>query len=149
MDADAARRACGRCGAILRAGNAEAVCDPCRRIIESCREFLEPAPDVPARAPQDVNLLELIAGLMLTHDALHPGEPLYLREALARHGVEVDGVRIQQAVAKLRRRHRLVLSGETRRPGYTLDEWTWTAYRVRNSVAAPVARFVALPADNG
>ncbi len=31
----------------------------------------------------DANLVELVAGLALTHDALHPGKPLYLREALA------------------------------------------------------------------
>ena len=29
---------------------------------------------------------------MLIHDALHPGQPLYLREALAAHGVEADHV---------------------------------------------------------
>ena len=45
---------------------------------------------------------------MLTHDALHPGEPLYLREALAAHGVEADHVKVWQTVGKLRRRHGLV-----------------------------------------
>lgn len=46
---------------------------------------------------------------MLTHDALHPGEPFYLREALAAHGVEADHVKIWQTVGKLRRRHGLVM----------------------------------------
>ena len=50
-------------------------------------------------APLDVNLVELVAGLMLTHDALHPGEPLYLREALAAHGVEADHVEWLRVVA--------------------------------------------------
>ena len=32
---------------------------------------------------RNVNFLELVAGVVLTHDALHPGEPLYIREALS------------------------------------------------------------------
>ncbi len=31
---------------------------------------------------------------MLTHDALHPGQPLYLRAALAAHGVEANHVKV-------------------------------------------------------
>ena len=76
-------------------------------------------------APPDVNLVELVAGLMLTHDALHPGEPLYLREALAAHGVEADHVKVWQTVGKLRRRHGLVMTGEPREPGYRIRDWTW------------------------
>jgi len=68
------------------------------------------------------------------HDALHPGEPLYLREALAAHGVEADHVKIWQTVGKLRRRHGLVMSGEPREPGYRVRDWTWEAKRVRNTV---------------
>lgn|GEM_PF-1619593 len=68
------------------------------------------------------------------HDALHPGELLYLREALAAHGVEADHVKIWQTVGKLRRRHGLVMSGEPREPGYRVRDWTWEAKRVRNTV---------------
>ncbi len=71
---------------------------------------------------------------MLAHDALHPGEPLYLREALAAHGVDADHVKIWQTVGKLRRRHGLVMSGEPRAPGYRVEEWTWEARRVRSSL---------------
>jgi hypothetical protein len=71
-----------------------------------------------------VNFIELVAGLMLTHDALHPGEPLYLREALSVYGVEVDHVKIWQTVSKLRRRHGLVMRGEPREPGYAVEDWT-------------------------
>jgi hypothetical protein len=85
-------------------------------------------------APPDVNLVELVAGLALTHDALHPGEPLYLREALAAHGVEADHVKIWQTVGKLRRRHGLVMSGAPREPGYRIEDWTWEAKRVRSTV---------------
>ena len=60
---------------------------------------------------------------MLTHDALHPGERLYLREALAGYGVDASHVDIWQAVGKLRRRHGLILRGESRQPGYALTEW--------------------------
>jgi hypothetical protein len=52
-----------------------------------------------------VNLLELVAGIMLTHDALHPREQLYLHEALEAYGVEIDHVKVWQVVGKLRRRH--------------------------------------------
>ena len=71
---------------------------------------------------------------MLTHDALHPGEPLSLREALAAHGVDADHVKVWQTVGKLRRRHGLVMSGEPREPGYRVKDWTWEAKRVRSSV---------------
>lgn len=81
-----------------------------------------------------MNLVELAAGLMLTHDALHPGTPLYLREALAVHGVEVDHVKIWQTASKLRRRHGLVISGVPREAGYRVVDWTWEARRVRSSV---------------
>ena len=81
-----------------------------------------------------MNLVGLVAGLMLTHDALHPGEPLYLREALSAHGVEADHVKVWQTVGKLRRRHGLVMSGEPRQPGYRVVDWTWVAKRVRSSV---------------
>jgi len=81
-----------------------------------------------------VNLVELAAGLMLTHDALHPGEPLYLREALEAHGVEVDQVKVWQTVGKPRRRHELVMSGEPREPGYRVADWTWEVKRFRSSV---------------
>ena len=123
--------ACERCGCVLRTANAAALCDPCSATVASCAPFVAVARE---QAPLGVNLLELVAGLMLTHDALHPGQPLYLREALAAHGVDTDNVRIQQAAAKLRRRHRLILSGDSRRPGYRGDDWLWTARRTRSSV---------------
>jgi hypothetical protein len=49
--------------------------------------------------------MELVARLALTHSALHPGEPLYLCEALAGRGVDADHVKVWQTVGKMRRRH--------------------------------------------
>jgi hypothetical protein len=80
------------------------------------------------------NVTALVAGLALTHDALHPGTTLYLREALAEYGVDADHVEIWQTVGKLRRRHGLVLRGEPRVPRYRVEDWTWEAKRVRSSV---------------
>ena len=129
------RPSCPRCGSYLRGGHTDdpaGLCDPCRRLVDSCAPFAGQTP--PDQAPADVNLLELVAGLMLTHDALHRGEPLYLREALAAHGVDVDHVKIWQTVGKLRRRHGLMLRGEAREPGYSVEDWRWEARRVRSSV---------------
>jgi hypothetical protein len=87
-----------------------------------------------ALAPAHLNPIELVAGLMLTRDALHPGEPLYLREALAAHGVEADHVKVWQTVGKLRRRHGLVMVGKPREPGYRVVDWLWEAKRVRSTL---------------
>lgn len=130
------RPTCPRCGSYLREGNTDdpaGLCDPCRRLVDSCTPFAADGP--PPQASPDVNLLELVAGIMLTHDALHPGEPLYLREALAAYGVEVDHVKVWQVVSKLKRRHRLIITGEPRQPGYAVEDWLWTARRTRSSVS--------------
>lgn len=74
------RRICVRCGAHLRKGNTATLSDPCAETVASCAPFIETATP---QAPPAVNSLELMAGIVLTHDALHPGEPLYIREALA------------------------------------------------------------------
>jgi hypothetical protein len=86
----------------------------------------------------DVNLAGLVAGLTLTHDALHLGRPLYLREALAAHVVEADHVKVWQTVGKLRRRHGLVMTGEPREPGYRVEDWPWEARRARSTVSNSV-----------
>lgn len=131
------RRACPRCGSYLRAGHApdpdnpHGLCDPCLSLVASCAPYTDA---MRKPAPPDVNLVELVAGLALTHDALHPGEPLYLRQALAEYGVDADHVKVWQTVGKLRRRHGLMMSGEPRAPGYRVEDWKWEARRVRSSV---------------
>ena len=140
----APRPTCDRCGSYLRRGRKQdetarhRLCDPCDTLVASCRPFAGVASETPSLtgpAPPGVNLIELVAGIMLTHDALHPGEPLYLREALAAYGVEADHVLIWQVAGKLKRRHGLVLSGESRQAGYRVEDWTWEARRVRSSLA--------------
>ena len=129
------RRLCGRCGAFLRSGHHGPLCDPCDRSAAS--EASERA----ASLPPTLDLVRLVAGLMLVHDALHPGEKLYLREALAELGVEADHITIMLAARKLRRRHGLRLSGEPREPGYHVERWYvehWRS-RVAHRVAHPVA----------
>ena len=71
---------------------------PARRHFRSARHVLKTS-ITPAARPVDVNLVELVAGLALTHDAPYPSEPLYLRAALAARGVEADYVKIWQTVA--------------------------------------------------
>lgn len=136
----APRLTCERCGSFLRRDaqdDGRQLCDPCLKLIESCLPFAGMAgtpQTLSGQAPSDVNLLELVAGVMLVHDALHPGEPLHLREALAGYGVDADHVKIWQVVGKLKRRHGLVLAGEARQPGYRVEDWTWEARQVRSSV---------------
>ncbi len=112
---------CGRCESFLRNGNTGDLCDPCRIVVASCLPYLPPS--LPEQAPPTADLVRLVAGIMLTHDALHPGEPLYVREALAEYGVEADHLLIQNIAKKLRRRHGLVIAGESRRPGYSVVAW--------------------------
>ena len=102
-------------------------------MVASCAPYVAQAPRYD-QAPKGVNLVELVAGLMLVHDALHPGESLYIREALAERGVAADNVQIHQVAKKLARRHRLILAGEPREPGYRVVDWLWTARRTRSSV---------------
>lgn len=129
------RPTCPRCDSYLREGHIDdpaGLCDPCRCLVDSCASFA--GVSAQEQAPEGVNLVELVAGIMLTHDALHPGETLYLREALAAYGVEVDHVKVWQVVSKLKRRHRLIITGEPRQPGYAVEDWLWTARRTRSSV---------------
>jgi hypothetical protein len=136
------RPSCPRCHGYLRNGHTDdpdGLCEPCRNLVESCIPFAgggTPAPEaVAGPAPAEANVLELAAGILLIHDALHRGEPLYLREALAAYGVEVDHVQAHKLVNKLRRRHGMVIRGESRQAGYTLEDWTYEAKRVRSSLA--------------
>ena len=150
---------CPRCRSFLRAGhepdshNIHGLCDPCLALVESCAPFV--AAGSPPQAPADVNLLELTAGLILTHDALHPGEKLYLSEVLAAYGVDVDHVAVQKVANKLERRHGLVLRGDPREPGYSVQDWRWTFFArktmssLHDGAASPdCSRDVAAAADS-
>ena len=56
------------------------------------------------------------------------------RAALASAVPEVGHVKVWQTVGKLRRRHGLVVSGESQEAGYRVEDWTWEAKRVRSSM---------------
>jgi hypothetical protein len=101
------------CGTILSAYNDDDLCATCRR----------KANDEPERSAAGVDLERLIAGLLLTHDALHRGEPVNLARELAALGVEVDSEQVQIAVRHVARRHGLIARGVRGRPGYALVDW--------------------------
>ena len=77
-------------------------CSPCAQFLpnrQDCRHFA----DETRRHQRTQACIRRVRALdlVLTHDALHPGEPFYLREALAAHGVEADHVKVWQTVGKL------------------------------------------------
>lgn len=120
-DDSAARPSCARCGCYLHSGHDGELCYTCRDTVASCLPYL-PAREA-EQAPPDVDLVTLVAGVMLTHEALHPGTKLYVREALERYGVVADHIDCWQAASKLRRRHGLIMAGDPRQPGYRVVEW--------------------------
>lgn len=104
------------CGTILSAYNddPDRLCALCRRRAND---------EEPAHPAAGVDLDRLVAGVLLTHDALHPGEPVNLRLELSALGLEVDGRQVGLAVRHLARRHGLIARGQRGRPGYALVEW--------------------------
>ena len=122
-----ARPVCPLCGGLIAIDHLSdpdpaGLCSPCRVKVDECTPFAGLTVD---QAPDDVNMLELAAGLLLTHDALHPGEPLYLREALADHGVEMERFEVHRVVNRLRHRHGLEIVGEPPEPGYAIADWRY------------------------
>ncbi len=103
------------CGAILSQYNTDpdSLCGACRRRVS---QELEPQ-------PSNVDLDRLVAGLLLTHDALHPGEQVNLIRELAVFGIEADCWQIHDAMRRVASRHGIVARGVRGRPGYALIEW--------------------------
>lgn len=103
------------CDTILSAYNddPDRLCALCRRRVND---------EEPAH-PAGLDLERLIAGILLTHDALHPGEPVNLRLELSALGVTADCGRILAAVRHIARRHGLIARGRRGRPGYTVEVW--------------------------
>jgi len=98
----------GGCGTILSRYNEDDLCAQCARHESQ---------------PAAVDLDRLVAGLLLTHSALHGEEPCNLREQLEMHGVYVDSWAVQSAVRRAERRHGIVARGVRGRPGYAVVEW--------------------------
>ncbi len=90
-----------------------------------CASCHRRATDGPEKADVDLDLL--VGGLILTHAALNPGEPLNIGQQVAALGVEADCWQVASAVRHIARRHGLVAhgarSGRGGRPGYVFAAW--------------------------
>ena len=64
----------------------------------------------------------VVAGLLLVHRGLRPGEPVILQSELRRLGIEATTEQIHNATRGLPRRG-LALFTKEREAGYTLREW--------------------------
>ena len=108
------------CGAVLSVyrPRGETLCAACRRRASEAEAEGE-----------TVDLERLIAGILLTNDALNPGEPVYLAMELAAYGVVVDAERVRLAVRHLGSRHGIIAGGRKGQPGYTVNAWE-RRYRV-------------------
>jgi hypothetical protein len=103
-----AERLCA-CGTVLSRYNHSDRCSVCEQREEE--------------APPAVDLEELVAGLLLIHDARHPGESVNLHQQLAAFGIEADSFIVQAAIKRAERRHGVVARGVRGVPGYRLVEW--------------------------
>lgn len=108
------------CGAVLSTyrPRGETLCAACRRRASEAEAEGE-----------TLDLERLIAGILLTNDALHPGEPVHLALELAAYGVAADAERVRLAVRHLGSRHGIIASGRKGQPGYTVTAWE-RRYRV-------------------
>lgn len=103
------------CGTILSRHNTDPdrLCAACRRRVEDERE-----------ATADPATLErLVAGILLTNDALQPGEPANVGLELAVLGIEADSWAVGHAVRRLRARYGIMAVGERGRAGYRVKDW--------------------------
>ena len=104
------------CGTILSAyrPEGETLCALCRRRANDAE---------PERTAEGVDLERLVAGILLTHDALRPGEPVHLGLELAAYGIAADSWTVGLAVRHLGTRHGIIACGERGQPGYTVSDW--------------------------
>lgn len=70
-----------------------------------------------------VDVERLVAGILLTSDALRPGEPVDLALELAAYGIAADAWRIALAVRRVAARHGVVARGRRGKPGYRVTRW--------------------------
>ena len=96
----------------------ETLCAVCRR---RANEEEQDAPRV--------DLDRLVAGILLTSDALQPGEPVNVGVELAAYGIAADTERVRLAVRHAGTRHGIIASGRKGQPGYTVTAWE-RRYRV-------------------
>lgn len=103
------------CGTVLSQYNPDPdrLCAVCRRKRDN----------EPQRSCEGIDLERLVAGLLLIHDARHPGEPVNLTAEMAALGVDVDSQQVQLIVRHIARRHGIIAHGERLKTGYRLEAW--------------------------
>jgi uncharacterized Zn finger protein (UPF0148 family) len=104
------RPVCAACGAVLARDHAgEPLCSPCQA----------KAPESPTlRRLEPDELAYLVAAILLSHRALHPGKKVRLRKQLERCGIVATTDEIHHAVSKLRHPARLKVVAREREAGY-------------------------------
>ena len=119
------------CGAVLSTyrPRGETLCGACRRRASEDEQV----------APR-VDLERLVAGILLTSDALRPGEPVNVGLELAAYGVATDCWTVQQAVRHAGTRHGIITRGRRGRPGYTVTAWERRYRFVAGFGGAPMDR---------
>lgn len=116
--AAATRSVCaGGCGTVLSRYNTDrdGLCALCRRKAET-----EPAAEPTA---EGVDLDKLVAGILLIHDALHPGELVNISLEVAALGVGADCWSVGRSIRHIARRHGIIARGERGKPGYAVERW--------------------------
>lgn len=80
-------------------------------------------------------LTRAVAGVLLIHSALHPGEAVYVQGELEEHGIVTTTHDVAQAIDSCRRRG-VVIDAVPRRTGYWVGDWlrpalSWTSRQRR------------------
>ena len=93
----------------------------------------------PPRLLEGDELLYAVAGILLLHYALRPGQPVYLQRELEKIHVIATTEDVQHACRKLPRRG-MSVGAQPRKPGYWLVDWlspamVWTSRSLLPAVA--------------
>jgi len=119
------------CGTVLSVyrPRGETLCAACRR---RANEEEQDAPRV--------DLDRLVAGILLTSDALQPGEPVNVGVELAAYGIAADTERVRLAVRHAGTRHGIIARGRRGQPGYVVTAWERRYRYVAGFGGAPMNR---------
>lgn len=102
------------CGALLSRYNSEDICAQCQQRADEAET---------TTSEEGIDLEKLVAGLLLTNDALHPNEPLHVIDELEKLGIKADCWTVRNIMRHIASRHGLVARGVRGRPGYAVVEW--------------------------
>jgi len=87
-----------------------------------------------------VDVERLVAGILLTSDALQPGEPVNVGVELAAYGIAADTERVRLAVRHAGTRHGIIARGRRGQPGYVVTAWERRYRYVAGFGGAPMDR---------